>query len=560
MKNTVVELDLKKQEHVEAFFEDFGGAEAAKEKYPALYKSVLKTQKKLMASNKYEESQDDAKNKGFNMGAIRIEGAPAVSNDSLKSNLATPSDQLIVCDSSATVKHATMIMVTSELIDTTLGVMIDSDSTSIEYTDLTSTLACKVSEVGEFNDHKISASTKYYFVYPDGTCGSSSLNTANYTLSNGQSDVTEFVVNDPKIKSENTSNKHINIVYDRIPKNGEKTDYAYDAPEIEISGNKVKTIIPVSGYFKLLSNLEPKGLSSVIGLQLVYKEETVVSYFYNSLTELNNYFTFTKDTATNCYKVDFNFNRDWRAYLDKSRYNDGTYITDCQLRWSFRFDCYMLDKNGKRLKDDKGEEMIKELGICINSEATPPSGGEYNKAKNNKAVIPYIYIQWGCFHKDTLIKMADGSTKKISEIQIGDLVMTNDNRSVRVTNSYKGNEERLVRIETEAGRVLQLTANHPVLTEIGKVRACNLVISTKVYTEDGLEKIEDISFVAYNDYVYNLDCNGALLIANGIIAGDFVCQNELEHKKDPVEYSEETLEIMEDLKKMSLDFKSNRCR
>ncbi len=558
MKDTIFELNLTKQEHVEAFFEDFGGAEAAKEKYPALYKAVIKTQKKLLASNKHEESPDDAKNIGFNMGAIRIEGATPVSHGRLIGNYGASPESLVACDSSATVKDATMIMVTSELIDTTLGVMIDSDSTYIEYTDLVSTLACKVSEVGEFNDHKISATSKYYYVYPDGTCGSSNLNTANYTLVNGQSSITEFVVNDPKIKSENVTNKHINIVYDRIPKNGEKTDYYYDASEIEISGNEVRTIIPVSGYFKLASNLEPKGLSSVIGLQLIYKEETVVSYFYNSLAELNNYFTFAKDSATNCYRVDFKFNRDWRAYLDKSRYFDGTYITDCQLRWSFRFDCYLLDKMGKRMRDENGEEIVNELGICINSEATPPSGGEYNKSKNNKAIIPYIYIQWGCFHKDTLMKMADGSTKKISEIQIGDEAMTNENGVARVMNIYKGNEENLVRIVTETGHVLQLTASHPVLTEIGKVRASNLVISTRVYTEDGLEKIEDISLVAYNDYVYNLDCDGALLIANGIVAGDFISQNEAESKKTAVEYSKETLEIMEDMKKMSQEFKSTR--
>lgn len=557
-RNNIVELNLSNQEHIEAFFEDFGGAEAAKEKYPALYKAVLKTQKKLLTSNKCEESPDDAKNIGFNMGAIRIEGNP---KKSLRSNLGAQPEPYIACDSFATVKNAAMIMVTSEMIDTTLGVMIDGDSTYVEHTDLESTLACKVSEVGEFNDHKLSATSKFYYVYPDDTCGSSNMNTANYTLLNGEQAITEFVVDNPKIKRENiTTNKHINIVYDRTPKNNEKADYSYDVSEIEINGNKVKTILPVSGYFQLITKLEPKGLSSVIGLKIIYKEETVVEYFYNSLDELSNYFRYAKDPATNCYRVDFNFDKDWRAYLDKSRYYDGTYITDSQLRWSFRFECYMLNNKGQRMKDPDGEDIIYELGLSINSEATPPAEGEYNKSKNNKVVIPYIYIQWGCFHKDTLIKMADGSTKKVSEIQIGDFVLTNDHRSVAVTESYKGNEEMLICIKTETGRILQVTENHPVLTEHGKIKACNLVISTKVYTESGLEKIEDISLVPYNDLVYNLDCDGALLIANGIIAGDFICQNEAETKKHRVSYSKETLEIMEDLKKMSEEFKRNKKR
>lgn len=556
-RDTFFELNLKKQEHVEAFFEDFGGAQAAKEKYPALYKAVLNTQKKMMASSNKEESPDDAKNIGFNMGAIRIEGNP---KKSLRSNFGAQPEPYIACDSSGTVKDAAMIMVTSEMIDTTLGVMIDSDSSHIKHSDLVSTLACKVAEVGSFNDHKISVTSKFYYLYPDNTCGSSNMETANYTLLNGEKSITEFVVDNPKIKSENATNKHINIVYDRTPKNNEKADYSYNVSEIEITGNQVKTILPVSGYFKLESYLEPKGLSSVVGLKLIYKEKTVVSYFYDSLDELNNYFKYTKDPVTNCYRVDFNFNKDWRAYLDKSRYFDTTYITDCQLRWSFRFECYWLDDKGQRKKDDNGEEIIYELGLCINSEATPPSDGEYNKSKNNKVVIPYIYIQWGCFHKDTMIKMADGSTKRISEIQIGDLVMTNDNRSVEVTESYKGNEEMLICIVTESGRTLMVTANHPILTEHGKMKACNLVISSKVYTESGLEKIEDISIVAYNDLVYNLDCDGALLIANGIIAGDFICQNEAESKKQIVNYSKETLETMEDLKRMSEDFKRNKSK
>jgi hypothetical protein len=255
---------------IDEFFKDFGGKEVAKEKYPAMYKAVLKTEENLLNNNKVLESSDDAKNIGFNMGAIRMENTANL-NSYLKEGKENAQDnRCVICDSSATVNKATMIMVTSEMIDTTNGVMIDSDSSYIEYTDLTSTILSKVSEIGEFNDHKISATSKYYYVYPDGTCGVSNIETANYTIVNGQSCVTDFVVDDPKIKSENVSNKHVNILYDRSPKDGEKTDYYYTGSDIEVSGNKVKTVVPVSGYFKLSNILEPKGLSSVIGLQLVY--------------------------------------------------------------------------------------------------------------------------------------------------------------------------------------------------------------------------------------------------------------------------------------------------
>ena len=414
------------------FFEDFGGKDEAKKKYPSLHSAVLRTQKNLLEEEKSLSNSDDGKDIGFNMGAIRMDDMVNV-NNVLKSNLHNTNEKCVVCDSSATVKNAAMIMVTSEMIDTTNGNMIDSDSSYIEYTDLTSTIWSKVSEIGEFNDHKISATSKYYYVYPDSRCGISDIKNSNYTILNGQSCVTEFVVNDPKIKSGNESNKHVNILYNRSPKDGEKTDYYYTGSDIEISGNKVKTVLPISGYFKLVNFLEPKGISSVIGLQLVYKEETVVEYFYNNnLAELNNYLSFAKDSKDNCYKVTFNFDKDWRAYLDKSKYFDGTYITDCKLRWSFRFDCYMLDSKGSRTKDDKGQYNIFELGLCINSESSKPTGGEYNKSKNNKAVVPDIYIQWGCFDKNTLIKMSDGSRKKISQVNIGEFILDNNGSGIEI--------------------------------------------------------------------------------------------------------------------------------
>ena len=90
------------------------------------------------------------------------------------------------------------------------------------------------------------------------------------------------------------------------------------------------------------------------------------------------------------------------------------------------------------------------------------------------------------------------------------------------------------------------------------VKACNLVITALIHTEDGLEKIENITYIDYNDDSYNIDCNGAMVIANGIVAGDFLCQNKNENKREKIKYSDEVLAIMEDLKRMSSDFKNKR--
>ena len=53
-------------------------------------------------------------------------------------------------------------------------------------------------------------------------------------------------------------------------------------------------------------------------------------------------------------------------------------------------------------------------------------------------------------HEDTMIMMADGSMKKISEIRIGDYVMT-EMGYIKVSNIYSGQENSLVKIISASG-------------------------------------------------------------------------------------------------------------
>ncbi len=558
MGNRRTKLDLTRDENIERFFADFGGTAAAKEKYPLVYDAVMKTNREgYPAKNNIcqDENKDDAEDKGFIIGAIHAVASDKSVARTADNNAKEATEDMLACNSGGTVKDAVMIGTTMELIDLTTSSMIDSSSSYIEGTDIESEVASKISEIGLYNDHEIEANCKFYYINPDGTCGQSEMKTANFVLHNGSSLVTEFVVDNPKIASDHTSNKHVTIVYDRTPKNSEQADYSYNKDEIELQGNLVKTIIPVSGHFKLNKNMEPKGLSSIVGLQLVYDEEVVVSYLYTNIGELDNYFTKEKD-ENGIYTVSFDFDKDWHAYLNKKRYNDGTYITDCQLRWSFRYDCYLLS-DGNRVKDDKGNEVIMELGLCINSERSKPSDGEYNKSSGNKVVIPYLFIQWGCFGKNTDIMMADGSVKKVCDISPKEYVMDAFGNPALVREVYTGMEESLLRIVTESGRTLELTDGHPVLTDNGMVRACRLVPDAVIHTVDGAEKIEAIQRVPYNDTVYSLDCDGALLRANDLIAGDFVSQNSQEKKKKPAVIDSDLRALMEEMKRMLDDFGKN---
>jgi hypothetical protein len=74
-----------------------------------------------------------------------------------------------------------------------------------------------------------------------------------------------------------------------------------------------------------------------------------------------------------------------------------------------------------------------------------------------------------CLHPDSLIRMSNGTHKKISEVKIGDYVetvnqKTGDIESREVEFVYENlSLEDMYEIETEDGRILRLTGNHKVL-------------------------------------------------------------------------------------------------
>ncbi|MFR8470468.1 hypothetical protein BLA28_15960 [Eisenbergiella tayi] len=65
-------------------------------------------------------------------------------------------------------------------------------------------------------------------------------------------------------------------------------------------------------------------------------------------------------------------------------------------------------------------------------------------------------------HEDTMIMMADGSMKKISEIRIGDYVMT-EMGYIKVSNIYSGQENSLVKIISASGLNITLTTEHIII-------------------------------------------------------------------------------------------------
>lgn len=141
--------------------------------------------------------------------------------------------------------------------------------------------------------------------------------------------------------------------------------------------------------------------------------------------------------------------------------------------------------------------------------------------------IQKVFLQWGCLGKNTLIMMADGTYKIISNLRIGELVNTGKGIA-EIYNIYSGHQLNVVNLETESGKRLLMTNGHPVLTERGWVRAENLNASDKVINAEGkTEALKALFPSIYDDKIYNLQLNTEehQFVAEGIVVGDFMLQN-----------------------------------
>ncbi|MCD8093966.1 MAG: hypothetical protein LUF01_14525 [Bacteroides sp.] len=122
--------------------------------------------------------------------------------------------------------------------------------------------------------------------------------------------------------------------------------------------------------------------------------------------------------------------------------------------------------------------------------------------------------------KNTMILMADGTSKAIQNVFIGDRVMSGSGSNI-VGDIIKGPQKYLVAIEVQSGQKLCTTKDSFIETRDGIIPVGKLRVSDFLKTENGLVEVAEISIVDYNDCAYILSLDGATYIANEIfIVGD----------------------------------------
>ncbi|MFW7381520.1 MAG: hypothetical protein ACOH5I_22115 [Oligoflexus sp.] len=160
----------------------------------------------------------------------------------------------------------------------------------------------------------------------------------------------------------------------------------------------------------------------------------------------------------------------------------------------------------------------------------------------------------GCFDSETLITMADGSTKKITAIKSGDMLLNPVTQSpVRVLYTVQGPENLpMLKIETDEGSVV-VTSKHPFPTKRGYLPAYRLELGDKLMRDQTIVSVKNIEVLPASDRpptVWNIMLAGDenprnhMLLGNGLVTGDLFLQNKLERerKRDEWEVSELTMQ------------------
>lgn len=157
----------------------------------------------------------------------------------------------------------------------------------------------------------------------------------------------------------------------------------------------------------------------------------------------------------------------------------------------------------------------------------------------NTVQLKPMRIVYGCLAGDSKILMQDGSEKSISAIDIGEIVLSKNNKPLTVEAVTRGQEQHYleINVRNSAGQTRNITASlgHPFITPSGVVIARELTPSSKLITLDGESEIISIVQLQGDLNVYNLQLSSAdghytdnTLYANGILVGDIQMQRVYE--------------------------------
>lgn len=398
----------------------------------------------------------------------------------------------------------------------------------------------------------------------------------------------EFTVHDIKIDNPHWNGKHKNEIVMLYGRTNECPEYAnadyvggeYYSNTIKKDIKEIATLMPVSGTITLHGDYEPVDLTpvdDVLGFtrstinydnksaedncpDIVYQNTVINDKELYQLMIYNNCFKKNIRAVNSEIKFDLSLDRkdgtsklDWHHNIAGE--NDNKFRT-IMLQAAFT---YRVHKRNALPKD------FTDIVFCITSvtkknlEAIKREYYTFLRGSHT-IYIPPIYIYWGCFGKNTLIKTEDGTCKTAASICIGDRLETEGGKIVTVNEIYTGVDDKIYRLKLQGGYETLLSGSHPVLDENGKGIPVKMLKANKSMVKTEKNTLALVEYVApepYNDTVYNFtfvgESESVFIIADGIYAGDLNAQNaKPESPEETEEEKQRTAQLIKEFHRLRM--------
>lgn len=296
---------------------------------------------------------------------------------------------------------------------------------------------------------------------------------------------------DNPVKQKSKNPKKIVVSYGRKSSVSEDVDYWYAEGSRDKDGNQ-RVKLDVNGSVVLKTGYTFAGYIKH-DLSMFSPTKGVIIY-----ANSNPVCAETKDGFS------WKFNTEWNDSIQSSvQYGQHLYDFDMRLEFQVR-DC---------------DNKLYNQNIDVSSVNTQDA--------SNVFIIPELELLWGCLGKDTLISMADGTEKKISDVRTGDKVKTPDG-STEVINVWSGTAQDIYHIKADNDTTIFATEAHPFKSDQGFVIVQELTSDTRLLNSQGKTmRVLTCYSLPYNDNVYSLDLNNSdSFYANGFLSGTMSVQND----------------------------------
>jgi hypothetical protein len=166
----------------------------------------------------------------------------------------------------------------------------------------------------------------------------------------------------------------------------------------------------------------------------------------------------------------------------------------------------------------------------------------------NHVAPPEPELEGSCFHGDSTVLLESGSSKRLSELSLGESIKTSDGRGnfsfhPVLTLPHANNTEPAVflTLTTETRKKVDMTSDHFIpKCDLEEVTAGELVVGDCLLTVDGKETLLEISSTAKNG-VYTAITQEQFIVVDGIVASPF--SKDSDPGKPELDYKKYRLEL-----------------